>query len=95
MSHVYSFAFIAAFLYYIKKFFDEGKTTTVIIAAVCLGIIMLIRPVNLLIILTIPFLAGSSDNLKEKDIAPSEETGRLVSDHIDYRRNIFYSVHYI
>lgn len=58
MSHIYSFAFISMFCYFIKNFFKDSNVRSLIIAMILLGIIFLIRPANLLILLAIPFLAG-------------------------------------
>ncbi|MGB0423505.1 MAG: hypothetical protein ACPGED_04260 [Flavobacteriales bacterium] len=64
MSHVYSFAMVALFVYLIISFFQNHKTSTLITAAACLGLIVLIRPVNGLVVLAIPFLAGTYTQLK-------------------------------
>lgn len=58
MSHVYSFAFVNAFLFFAITFFDKPTTNKSIVLSLLLGMIALIRPVNLLIILIIPFLAA-------------------------------------
>ncbi len=61
MSHVYSFAMISAFLYYGKKLFTEdGLLLPVFIS---LAFVILIRPVNGLVILALPFLAGDGRTL--------------------------------
>jgi hypothetical protein len=65
MSHDYSFAMVSAFLYFTKSIFENKKTSHIIPAFISLGLIVLIRPFNGLIILAIPFLAGSWTNLKE------------------------------
>lgn len=59
MSHVFSFCFVNLFLWKIKSWFTNNQTNTLIIAAFALGIIFLIRPVNILVVLVIPFLAGN------------------------------------
>jgi hypothetical protein len=64
MSHIYSFAFITMFLYFLKRLFSEQHANTLIVLALLLGIIMLIRPVNGLIVLITPFIAGSPGALK-------------------------------
>lgn len=58
-SHIYSFAFISVFLFYFKKFFETPKRKYIIILGAILGMIVLIRPVNGLIIFALPFLAGN------------------------------------
>ncbi|HPT14906.1 MAG TPA: hypothetical protein PK796_08975, partial [Bacteroidales bacterium] len=61
MSHVYSFAFIAWFVYTVHLYFEKPKGSLIIISGVLLGIIALIRPVNLVILLSLPFIAGSRE----------------------------------
>jgi hypothetical protein len=63
-SHVYSFCFVAMFLYFSKFYFIAHRVKHISLAAFALGMIVLIRPTNGLIILTIPFLAGSYNALK-------------------------------
>ncbi|HEY6161837.1 MAG TPA: hypothetical protein VI112_11450 [Bacteroidia bacterium] len=65
MSHVYSFAFIGMFVYYARKFFITHHKPTVFYCAALLGVIVLIRPVNGLIVLSLPFIAGSNSKLRE------------------------------
>jgi hypothetical protein len=58
MSHVYSFAFIAMFCFFVKKNFLYPKAEYLFISMLLLGMIFLIRPPNLMIVLAVPFLAG-------------------------------------
>ncbi len=60
MSHVYSFSLISIFLVYSKKWLDTLRNKYFLLMCLLLGIITLVRPVNLLIVLWIPFAAGSS-----------------------------------
>jgi hypothetical protein len=64
MSHVYSFAFITLFAYCVIRFFDKPRRQYFLMAMFALGIVILIRPVNILILLSIPFLAGDWQKLK-------------------------------
>jgi len=64
LSHVYSFAFISAFFYHAKKFFSSSDRKDILICSFCLGFIVLIRPVNGIIIFSLPFIAGNLNNLK-------------------------------
>ena len=64
MSHIFSFAFIAGFLYYSKLYFTSLKTKYLPVIALALGIICLIRPVNGLVILALPFMAGSYETFR-------------------------------
>jgi hypothetical protein len=65
MSHIFSFAFIAMFVFFsMKLFLAPGKRLIILLAAL-LGILVLIRPVNGLIIFILPFAAGSYSVLRE------------------------------
>jgi len=63
MSHIYSFAFFTLFYFYLRKYFKHFDSRLIVLLAALLGIITLIRPVNLLILLTIPFAATDYKNL--------------------------------
>lgn len=65
MSHVYSFAFISMFIYYSKVFFENQSRRHIVIMAFLLGIIILCRPINGMIVLLLPFISGSWQNLKK------------------------------
>jgi len=54
MSHVYSFALIAGFLLYVRKYSIKQNPQHLIYAALLFGLIALVRPVNGLILLAIP-----------------------------------------
>lgn len=60
MSHVYSFAFITFFIYYSIKLFNEPNFKYALLLSIILGIIFLIRPVNILVVFSLPFLSQSS-----------------------------------
>lgn len=62
-SHVYSFFAIVTFLFFVKSFFKDKCLSHFIYACVFLGLIFLIRNINVLILSFIPFLAGSWENL--------------------------------
>jgi hypothetical protein len=59
MSHVYSFALVSAFCYFTRREFlrTEGRNWTY--SLVLFGLITAVRPVNALIALALPFLAGN------------------------------------
>jgi len=63
-SHVYSFAALAMLLYFTKKVFSDYHRKDVWIAAFLLGLVMLIRPVNLIIVAALPFLSGSPSQFR-------------------------------
>jgi len=59
MPHVFDFALMSVFLYFIAKSIREYSFNNVRWAAAALGIAVIIRPTNVLILLAIPLLAGS------------------------------------
>jgi hypothetical protein len=63
ISHIYSFAFISAFIYFLKRFVDERKKNQLILSGFLLGLITLTRPVNGLIIFILPLLCTSKNEL--------------------------------
>lgn len=65
MSHVYSFAFVMLFVLSVLQFFSKPGKRSYLAAMFALGMVVLIRPVNGLILFSIPFLAGDADRLKE------------------------------
>ncbi len=64
MSHVYSFAVVSLFILYITKYFRNFKTKYLLFAAFFFGLVVLIRPVNAIVLLSVPFLSQSKKNLK-------------------------------
>lgn len=62
-SHVYSFSLISIFLYYMKIFFMTYNRKALFLSSLLLALIILIRPVNIVIVLALPFLASSPKNL--------------------------------
>lgn len=59
MSHIFSFAFMSLFLFYSKAFFLYGEKKYIILVTLVVGMIVLIRPINGIIVLLLPFIAGS------------------------------------
>lgn len=64
MSHIYSFGCMTLFLYLMKQFFHQQKGVYILMSALLYGLIILLRPVNGIIILAVPFLSGSLYSLK-------------------------------
>ncbi len=64
-SHVYSLFAITAFFYFVRRFFVKNRWKDFIFAALFLGLILLLRQINILVLFFIPFLAGSYENLKK------------------------------
>lgn len=62
-THVYSFALIAAFLYYSYKFCTFYNSSYLYILSILLGVITLLRPTNIVIALLIIFFAKNLKNL--------------------------------
>jgi len=65
MSHIYSFAFVNLFVYSFLKYFKLNQTKYFLLGAFALAIIALIRPVNILVILSLPFLARNPKNISK------------------------------
>jgi hypothetical protein len=59
MSHAYSFSLIAIFIFLLKRTFINYSAELIFVTAFLLGLIMLVRPVNAVVVLAIPFLASS------------------------------------
>jgi hypothetical protein len=64
LSHVYSFFAITTFCFLVRRLISHRSLVNMILAVVLLGLIVLIRPVNGLVVASIPFLAGDLQNLK-------------------------------
>jgi hypothetical protein len=64
-SHVYSLFAITAFLYFVKSFFRDRNLNHFIFACLFFGLIIILRQINILIILFIPFISGSLTSLKK------------------------------
>ena len=64
-SHVYSFFAITAFFYFVRAFFQDRNYKSFLLAALFFGLIVILRQVNLIAILFLPFLAGSLKELKD------------------------------
>jgi hypothetical protein len=62
-SHIYSLFAITAFLFFVKSYLQQNKPYHFVLSALFLGFIIILRQPNLLIILFIPFLAGSTKRL--------------------------------
>ncbi len=65
MSHLYSFAVINFFLLCVRKYSLKHDKRLLLYAGFLLGIIVLIRPVNIVIIFSIPFISGGFRQIKD------------------------------
>ncbi len=64
MSHIYSFAFISCFVLQAHRLFEKFTAKGFFMLAFLFSFIVLIRPVNGMVLLSLPFLAGNISNLK-------------------------------
>lgn len=62
-SHVYSFAIISVYAYFIRKTFICFENRWLYLSAFLFGMVVLIRPVNVVVLAAIPFLAETPENL--------------------------------
>ena len=62
MTHVYSFSMMSLFIYQVSKYFNEFQAKHIVYGAIFLGLIILIRPINAIIIFSIPFLSQNVNN---------------------------------
>jgi hypothetical protein len=60
LSHLYSFSVITVFLYYSKRLLNKFSLKYLIVCSFLLGTVVLIRQINILAILAVPFLAENS-----------------------------------
>lgn len=65
MSHAYSFGIIAWFVWQLVRFCETPSTGRMALLGFLLGLIILIRPSNGMVILILPFIAGSWEHLKK------------------------------
>ncbi len=61
-THAYSFTVITAFLFFARKTFTQYSKKNIVTAAFLLGLVILIRPANAIVIFALPFIAGSWHN---------------------------------
>jgi hypothetical protein len=66
LSHVYSFAFVNILVFYVRKYFLTGESKYIIRSGIALGIVFLIRPVNLIILPGLFALADDRQNFIQK-----------------------------
>lgn len=64
MTHVYSFSMIAIFVSLIDSLSENFNRRRLILAGMIYGLIIIIRPINAMCILSIPFIAGNPQRLK-------------------------------
>lgn len=79
MSHVYSFAFISMFYFYARQLFLNFRPKYILLLSILLGIIVLIRPVNGLILLVLPFAAGNPRLFRDGIVSVFKKSGYLAA----------------
>ncbi len=77
-SHIYSLFAISAFLFFVKYFFETYKKSSFLFACLFLGLVIILRQVNGLIIFVVPFLAGSWINFKKAFCLVFKKPGNLL-----------------
>lgn len=97
LSHIYSFAFINLFVYYFIKFKDEKRLKWLLLTSASLGMIVLIRPVNILVVAALPFITGNLNDLKQIASFIFKKTKWLIASlvlffTITFIQNILYKI---
>lgn len=78
MSHVYSFACITLFFYLAKRYFMTFRYTYAFWLSLLLGLIVLIRPVNGIVLFCLPLAAGSLQNFKTGVLLLLKDIRKLI-----------------
>jgi hypothetical protein len=65
MPHVYNFALVAGLALSVTMLFREYRRKWLILSTLLFGLIVIVRPVNGLFVLTLPFWAGNPTNFKK------------------------------
>jgi hypothetical protein len=60
MTHAYTFSLFSVFLYYVFDFYRKIRVTTIFILAICFGVMILVRPINILLIVPLLFFKINS-----------------------------------
>ncbi len=58
MSHVYSLTFISLWIFSLLRFMEREKVKYILLMGLATGMLILIRPVNILILAALPFVSG-------------------------------------
>lgn len=66
MSHVYSFGLVALFLYVSYQVFNSGKLRYFIVSGLVLGLIVLVRPINGIVLFIVPLWSASWEQFIER-----------------------------
>lgn len=74
MSHAYSFGLVSVFMFTVDRWLTSDNSVDLLVSSLVFGLIVLVRPVNGLVILSVPFIAGGLKPLLEK----LKGKGRLI-----------------
>ncbi len=77
-SHIFSFCFVAVFFYCAKSYFMSFEKKYIWILGLLLGIITLIRPVNVLVVFLLPFVAGSWQSFQNGVLVAVKNKWQLI-----------------
>jgi hypothetical protein len=78
MSHVYSLGFVSLFIYTTLRYYQSFQPKFLFLSALFIGIITLIRPVNLIILAAIPFIAGDLETFKKAIVKAFSQWKKLM-----------------
>lgn len=80
MSHSYSFSLFAALLYYVTRYYQHPKLSFLLISGLLLGLIILVRPPNLLFgLLIVLFGVRRISDLKQRLLFMATHYGHLLA----------------
>jgi hypothetical protein len=63
-SHAFSFGLITTFLFVLKRLIRSKRKNDIVLSGILLGLIVLIRPVNFVVVFILPFLCGNFSSFK-------------------------------
>jgi hypothetical protein len=78
-SHIYSLFAISAFLYVARIYFTQKKLSYFLWACLLLGLIFILRQVNVLIFFFLPFVAGNWSTFREGVVLIFKEKKHLIA----------------
>lgn len=79
MSHAYSFALVSLLFLVVRRCRDQVTAPRILALGVLVGLIVLVRPVNGIVLLAIPFLIESPSRLRDKAILLRAHRAPLVT----------------
>ncbi|MBN2747322.1 MAG: hypothetical protein JXR34_11405 [Bacteroidales bacterium] len=61
LSHLYSFTLFSAFAYFAHRFYHNFRPWQIVVLGFLMGLIVIVRPINAIVILSLPLIAGSKE----------------------------------